>query len=324
MQKPQTAAHLGPEGLALAIGLISSLVLFGPGFFFNHSPYLTVPLGDVAAEMGGYFRTMQDSWRFPLRSANRQRARIYAMAFVVATMRDGANAASWLSGDRECGSVRCRTPVVVVARSGRPAPRMYLSIGVRRRAADPRMDRRLCAEPMPMSSYGTLGFNVGSLVIPHQSILFPGWPILYDWWGGDFHLGAGIIGLWASFLLFSPKAIGGPLVRNWPLAVLLFFFALFCVSNHVNFGATTLFTYPLPQFVAPVIGMARAGGRLFWPIGYLLIATPLALTIQRHPKRASTVIVAVALSSILEASGTYAFLQSRISTAQPVAVNYDG
>jgi hypothetical protein len=34
--------------------------------------------------------------------------------------------------------------------------------------------------------------------------------------------------------------------------------------------------------------------------------------------------VAVALSSILEASGTYAFLQSRISTAQPVAVNYDG
>jgi hypothetical protein len=46
--------------------------------------------------------------------------------------------------------------------------------------------------------------------------------------------------------------------------VLLFFFALFCVSNHVNFGATTLFTYPLPQFVAPVIGMARAGGgRLF-------------------------------------------------------------
>lgn len=119
------------------------------------------------------------------------------------------------------------------------------------------MDRRLCAEPMPMSSYGTLGFNVGSLVIPHQSILFPGWPILYDWWGGDFHLGAGIIALWASFLLFSPKAIGGPLVRNWPLAVLLFFFALFCVSNHVNFGATTLFTYPLPQFVAPVIGMAR-------------------------------------------------------------------
>jgi hypothetical protein len=151
------------------------------------------------------------------------------------------------------------------------------------------------AEPVPMSSYGTLGFNVGSLVIPHQSILFPNWPILYDWWGGDFYLGAGIIALWAFFLLFNPKDIAGPLVRNWPLAVLLLFFALFCASNHINFGETELFTYPLPGFLAPIIGMVRAGGRLFWPIGYLLIAAPIALTIHLFPKQASRVVVAVAV-----------------------------
>jgi hypothetical protein len=180
------------------------------------------------------------------------------------------------------------------------------------------------AEPAGVASYGALGFNVGSLVIPHQSVLSPDRPLFYDWWSGDFYLGAGIIALWGFLLLMHPRAIFEPIRKNLPLTAVLLAFVAFCASNHVAFGKTTLFDYPLPALMEPVVGMARAGGRLFWPVGYFLMAAPLALTIEKCPRYATAMILAVVMISGLEATGTYGFVKDRIQRTPRLVLNYPG
>ena len=92
------------------------------------------------------------------------------------------------------------------------------------------------ADPIAAASFGVLGLNLGSLVIPHESALFPSHLVLRNWWEGDFYLGAGIIAAWVMILLFMPQAVIKPIIRHWPLAVALSAFTLFCLSNQIKFG----------------------------------------------------------------------------------------
>ena len=102
-----------------------------------------------------------------------------------------------------------------------------------------RMDRRFLlgrrtCRSIAAASFGVLGLNLGSLVIPHESALFPSHLVLTNWWEGDFYLGAGIIAAWVMILLFMPQAVIKPIIRHWPLAVALSAFTLFCLRTRSN------------------------------------------------------------------------------------------
>lgn len=419
--------------LALAIGLVAFLVLFGPSFMLGQSIYLAQPEGDNAVEMSAYFRMAQDSWRFPLFSlpmANEpegsnqlfsggvpilalvakvihsltgqtvnllgfwfmlccvlqahsvyflitqitgrspylaalaslsgllayafltrfghvslfgQFVVIYAMGFVIATTLPDANAKrilGWLAGLSALGMfVFAYFGFTNAFLFGAAVVSLWWLNRIRLRGAALALASFVAmmlglawiggffwgvgrADPIAAASFGVLGLNLGSLVIPHESALFPSHLVLRNWWEGDFYLGAGIIAAWVMILLFMPQAVIKPIIRHWPLAVALSAFTLFCLSNQIKFGATTLVSYELPAFMNPLVGMLRAGGRLFWPVGYLLIAAPLALVIHHFPRYATCIVVALGIVAILEATGTYRFLQAVTKAERKPPIDY--
>ncbi len=181
------------------------------------------------------------------------------------------------------------------------------------------------AEPVNMSSYSELGFNIGSMFIPPQSVLFPGQDLIRAWWGGDFYLGIGVMALLVLAVLRDGRAIGMTVVRNWPLAVVLLLLLVYAISNRVAFGSYILFEYPLPAWLEPVLGIVRSGGRLFWPIGYLVMATAFGIVVRAYSRRVSLSLVGVAvLLSMLEASGSISFVRSHAFTPPHLPISWSG
>ena len=181
------------------------------------------------------------------------------------------------------------------------------------------------AEPVDMSSYSELGFNIGSLFIPPQSILFPRQALIREWWGGDFYLGVGVMALLVLAVLADARALGTTMVRNWPLAGVLAILLAYAVSNKVAFGPYVLFEYPLPAWLQPVLGIVRAGGRLFWPIGYLVMATAFGVVVRAYrPRVAGGLVAGAALLSVVEASGSTSFVRFLAFTPPPLPVAWSG
>lgn len=179
------------------------------------------------------------------------------------------------------------------------------------------------AAPVDVSAFAVLGLNLGSLVIPHKSLIYPTSPPISGWWEGDFYLGAGIIVLWVALVVIAPGLVAAPIKRHWPLAALLFALAVFCLSNHVRYGPHTLLHYTTPEFMHPVIGQLRAGGRLFWPLGYLLIAAPVALVIQHSPAYATRIVVALGIVALLDVTGSRQFLRDTIITTANLPLSHE-
>ncbi len=180
------------------------------------------------------------------------------------------------------------------------------------------------AEPVDMSSYADLGLNIGGLFIPPQSPLFPDRPLFRSWWEGDFYLGLGTMGLLAFGIAARPRAAARGLLRAWPLASVLGALTLYSLSNRWAFGSIVLFQYPLPHWAAPVVGLARAGGRLFWPIGYLMMALGFALT-ARVNRRAVPVLLLVALAlGGVEAVGPFHAMRRTAFLPVDFPLDYEG
>jgi hypothetical protein len=428
-------SRFGPDLVAIGVGLLAFLVIFGPRFFFLRVPFLTMPMGDVAAEMAGYFHFAQDAWRLPLfdlpninqpEGANQlfiggvpvlallakivhtltgstpnlfgawyllccvlqahslfylmrqitderpyllalasvtgllcfafmtrfghvslcaQFLNIYAMGLVIATTKPNADARSILLRSALLTFVamfvfaylaiantvlfgaalaslwwlrRISIRGVLIAGIGLVVSLLALSaIGGYFWAVGR-------AAPQDISSYAALGLNLGSLFIPPMSVLFPGNQLFYAWWEGNFYLGAGILVLWFAIFMANPMSVVEATKRNWPIALILTALLVYCVSNRVSLGNTILFEYHLPKFMVPIVGMARSAGRLFWPIGYLLIAAAFALTVRQYPRKAPQLVVVALLLSCLETTGTYAFLQDKVRVAPPAVVDYVG
>lgn len=137
------------------------------------------------------------------------------------------------------------------------------------------------AEPADLVSYALLGFNPGGLVIPPGSPIFPGQPLLRYWWEGDFYLGLGTLLLLLVLVVLRPGVLWRGLTRAWPIVAILLLLTLYALSNRWMFGSTVLLEYTLPRWALPVVGLARSGGRLVWPMGYFLIALAFALAVTR-------------------------------------------
>ncbi|MEG1010788.1 MAG: DUF6311 domain-containing protein [Ruthenibacterium sp.] len=61
------------------------------------------------------------------------------------------------------------------------------------------------------------------------------------------------------------------LKRHWALCAVCAVLTLFALSHVVTLGARTLFTLPLPDVLVRLCSIFRAGGRMFWPVNYLLV-----------------------------------------------------
>ncbi|MGZ5545284.1 MAG: DUF6311 domain-containing protein [Limisphaerales bacterium] len=57
---------LGPDLLAILSGVAIFSIFYGPEILSAKAPYLSLPVGDIATEMAGYFHFVNDSWRFPI------------------------------------------------------------------------------------------------------------------------------------------------------------------------------------------------------------------------------------------------------------------
>lgn len=101
------------------------------------------------------------------------------------------------------------------------------------------------------------------------------------------YLGLGTLGL-VTFALYQYliNPLDLKLSRHRPLVFVAFFLTLLAVSNKVTFYDSVLFEVSIPVFVKQTLGIMHAGGRMFWPVAYLLILISFAI-IERANKSSS-------------------------------------
>lgn len=180
------------------------------------------------------------------------------------------------------------------------------------------------AEPTDMSSYSALGLNLGGLVIPPQSVLFPDNELIRIWWEGDFYLGLGALALLAIVVVARPAQVIRGIGRSWPLVAILLVLIAYSLSNRWAFGNEVLFQYTLPDWALPIVGLARSGGRLFWPIGYLIVALAFALSIHNFGRIGVALAVLAMGAYVAEASHTWRFVETQAHTPAEVPFEYAG
>jgi hypothetical protein len=174
------------------------------------------------------------------------------------------------------------------------------------------------------TSYATLGLNLGSLIMPPGSSLFPTRPLLANWWEGAFYLGIGVVGLLALCVLTAPRLIFAPVLRHWPMVLVLGLLVVYCLSYEIRFQEHLLWSYPLPDFMRPVVVLARAGGRLFWPLGYLLMGAAVALTVRRFGRWSFAPVGLAVVLSVMESTGSVAYVRGVANTVHKVPLEWAG
>lgn len=115
-------------------------------------------------------------------------------------------------------------------------------------------------------------------------------------------LGTGAYGL-------LTKRLPGARLGRWgkkhlPLALVCAVLGLFAVSNVVTANSRILFTLPLPAPVLALCDVFRAGGRMFWPVWYLLaLAAIVVLAALPRSRWASLALCAVLAVQLFDLSG---------------------
>jgi hypothetical protein len=75
-------------------------------------------------------------------------------------------------------------------------------------------------------------------------------------------------------------------------------FLAFALSNKVYLGSHLLLQVPLPDRIVYALGTFRSSGRFIWPVGYMLIAGSIILTMRRY--RPATTIGILAVAAIVQ------------------------
>lgn len=161
--------------------------------------------------------------------------------------------------------------------------------------------------------YGYFGMNLNSLWNP-AGVNGVDWSLFLpkqNQVGGNYdafaYLGAGVLAglvICAAVLVIRrPKKILEWLHRHWALLIVCLILTLFAVSNVITANGATLATLPLPASLIKLFSVFRSGGRLFWPVYYLLILAACVgvSRLFKHPKlipAALTVLAAVQLLDI--------------------------
>ena len=138
--------------------------------------------------------------------------------------------------------------------------------------------------------------NLLSPVAPNgwSTVLPDFWVAPRDQWNEGFQylgLGAVLLVATASLLLFRAfREL--PWGRLWPLMVISLVCAIYALSSRVAFGNHVLFDYTTPDLNR--YAFFRASGRFFWPMGYFVLASAIALVVTRLSARSSLAVMSLA------------------------------
>ena len=102
------------------------------------------------------------------------------------------------------------------------------------------------------------------------------------------YLGLGVLlALPVAALILAVRhrlGIKGLFRRHWMLAVVCLILTVFAVSNVVTANGATLLVIPLPAPVQQLCSVFRSGGRMFWPVYYLLMLAGFVWLMRVMPK----------------------------------------
>ena len=84
------------------------------------------------------------------------------------------------------------------------------------------------------------------------------------------YLGLGVLIALTMALVLARRRAAAMLRRHWALCLVCTVLTVFAVSNVITANGVTLATLPLPASLIKLFSVFRSGGRLFWPVYYLL------------------------------------------------------
>ena len=148
--------------------------------------------------------------------------------------------------------------------------------------------------------YGIYSSNLNTFFNPLQySKFLPALPLaIRGQWEGSAYLGLGVMLLLVIAVVGLMLSLKTVHINKWSclLGILASLgLTVFAVSNRVAWGETILAEFNIPVIWQKLGGIFRSGGRLIWPVMYLLIILALAGTIllRRYWKWMPAVILAV-------------------------------
>ena len=137
--------------------------------------------------------------------------------------------------------------------------------------------------------YGYFSMNLNALWNPvgvngtQYSRLLPAQSQINGNYDAFAYLGLGILIALPFVFVLARHRVRPIFRRHWALAAVCVILTLFAVSNVITANGVTLLTIPLPGKVIEICSVFRSGGRLFWPVYYLLILAAFAGT-ARMPR----------------------------------------
>lgn len=188
--------------------------------------------------------------------------------------------------------------------------------------------------------YGYFGMNLNSLWNP-AGVNGVDWSLFLptqNQVGGNYdafaYLGFGVlVGLifcLVGSLVKAPKAIPALVYRHWGLSLVCIFLTAFAVSHVITANGVTLISLPLPANLIKLFSIFRSGGRMFWPVYYLIllaVCVGLSRLVKRRYGLATALAVLVALQLIDLTPGLLqrrsAFFEAQVQEAFPSALTSD-
>lgn len=110
------------------------------------------------------------------------------------------------------------------------------------------------------------------------------------------------LGVWLGLLAVLYHGVKGwrgglrRLRAHWPLAAVCAVLAAFAVSHVITANGATLTVLPLPERLIQFFSVFRSGGRLFWPVYYLLVLLAFVLAVRLGTGRTALLCAAVLLA----------------------------
>lgn len=148
--------------------------------------------------------------------------------------------------------------------------------------------------------YGLYSMNLLSPLIPPQVHLpeslasyvsWDGSGMTWDANGGQYegyaYLGLGVIGMLILVLASARDEILPAIRRHMMLTLVLIACFFYAISNKVYLGDLLLLDIPIPSWMSFLTGAVRTGGRMFWPIYYVVVALLTVVILRRFGLRIS-------------------------------------
>lgn len=114
------------------------------------------------------------------------------------------------------------------------------------------------------------------------------------------YLGLGVLMALPVVLFLARRRIAGHLRRHWALFAVCLVLTVFAVSHVITANGVVVVTLPLPDRLIQLCSVFRSGGRLFWPVYYLLMLAAFA-GLCRLP-RAIVLVTCLALVQVWDVS----------------------